>query len=243
MNIKTWFKGLSVFVFSSVVTGLAATNLDPANFNFSKAGLTKLGSLIAIIGAKAVLLYLKQSPLPAASPNRITGWNKLTSVLLACAILPSVTLLSGCFNAWERETYATLAASKSGIDCAVAGYNRFDADIRHDCAADPADPAFDPSAFYLPQTREAQQAIEKARQVQIAAVQAFEAYAVAKLARDKTVSLAEKQAAVVTCLEQLPDLLNAVRALMGKPPQARVVLPDGELADAMVALAEVPALR
>jgi hypothetical protein len=67
--MKTWLKGLAVFVFSSLVTGLAATNLDPANFNFSRAGMAKLGSLVAIIGAKAVLLYLKQSPLPAESPN------------------------------------------------------------------------------------------------------------------------------------------------------------------------------
>jgi len=243
MNARTWFKGLSVFVFSSIVTGLAATNLDPANFNFSKTGLAKLGSLVAIIGLKAVLLYLKQSPLPSDSANKIVGWNKLTGLVLACTLLSSVALLSGCFSSWERDTYAALAASKTVIDCAVAGYNRFDAEIRHACAADPADPAFDPATFYLPQTREAQKAIEKARQVQIAAVQAFEAYAVAEIARDKTVSLAEKQAAVVACLQQLPELLSAVRALMGKPPQTRLAAPDKNPAGALAGLAAVPALR
>ena len=243
MNLRTWLKGLSVFVFSSIVTGLAATNLDPANFNFSKTGLAKLGSLAAIIGVKAVLLYLKQSPLPAESPNKIAGWNRLAGLILACAALSSITLLTGCFNSWERESYATLAASKTVIDCAVAGYNHFDADIRHACAANPDDPAFDPATFYLPQTREAQQAIEKARQVQVAAVEAFEAYAVAKLAKDRTVPLAEKQATVTTCLQQLPALLSAVRELMGKPPQAHLVPPEKNPVDALPALAAISALR
>ena len=242
MNIKTWLKGLSVFVFSSVVTGLAATNLDPANFNFSKAGLTKLASLIAIIGAKAVLLYLKQSPLPVESPNQIARWNKLAGVILACVAVGSMSLLTGCFNSWERDTYASLAASKTVIDCAVAGYNHFDADIRHACAANPDDPAFEPATFYLPQTQETQQAIEKARQVQVAAVEAFEAYAVAKLAKDKTAPLVERQTAVAGYLRQLPALLNAVRALMARPPQGRVVLPGRNPADVLGAPAAISAL-
>jgi hypothetical protein len=242
MNVKTWLKGLSVFVFSSIVTGLAATNLDPANFNFSKAGLVNLGSLVAIIGAKAVLLYLKPSPLPSEGPSRIAGWNKLAGLMVACAILPTMMLLAGCFNSWERETYATLAASKTVIDCAVAGYNHFDADIRHACAANPDDPAFDPATFYFPQTREAQQAIEKARQVQVAAVEAFEAYAIAKLAKDKTAPLGEKQAAVAGYLRQLPGLLSAVRGLMGKP-QARQAPLDGNPVETVPSLAATRAPR
>ena len=134
--------------------------------------------------------------------------------MLAIAV-PLTLLTSGCGDPWERTTYATLAAGKAVIDCAVAGYNHFDADIRHACAADPNDPAFDPSRFYIAQTREAQQAIEKARQVQIACVQAFEGYAVAKVGKDATVSLPAKQAAVGEYLAQLPALLNAVRALIG----------------------------
>jgi hypothetical protein len=207
MNFKLWLKGLAVFVFSSVITGLAATNLDPANFNFSRAGLVKLASLAAIIGAKAVLLYLKQSPLPAGAAKLDVA--KVSGALMLCAAL----LLSGCFNSWERDTYATLAASKRVIDCAVAGYNHFDADIRHACTADPADPQFDPATFYLPQTPAAQQVIEKARQAQIAAVNAFDAYAVAKLAKNPAATLAAKQAAVVDYLEQLPALVRAVAEL------------------------------
>jgi hypothetical protein len=80
--------------------------------------------------------------------------------------------------------------------------------------------------FYLPQTREAQQTVEKARQAQIAAVDAFTAYAVAKVAKDKSATLQEKQAAVVGLLEQFPALLNAVRGLMGKKPVGTAALPD-----------------
>jgi hypothetical protein len=138
-------------------------------------------------------------------------------------------LTSGCGDTWERTTYATLAAGKAVIDCAVAGYNHFDADIRHACAADPNDPAFDPSRFYIAQTREAQQAIEKARQVQIACVQAFEGYAVAKLGKDATVSLPAKQATVAGYLAQLPVLLNAVRALIGATPRPSTSMPISDL--------------
>ncbi|HEY2497213.1 MAG TPA: hypothetical protein VGK24_09095 [Candidatus Angelobacter sp.] len=218
MNLQTWFKGLSVFVLSSFVTALATMTIDPASFNFSRAGLTKVGTAAVIIGVKAVLLYLKQSPLPGNQPARIADWTKITSVLAFCVIIPATALLSGCISSWDQTTYASLAASKALIDCAVAGYNHFDADIRHDCAADPQDAAFDPQTFYLPQTREAQQAVEKARQAQVAAVEAFAAYAVAKVAKDSTATVQEKQAAVIGYLAQFPTLLSAVRGLMGKQP-------------------------
>lgn len=76
----------------------------------------------------------------------------------------------------------------------------------------------DPTRFYIAQTRDAQQAIEKARQAQIACVEAFEGYAVAKVGKDPTVSLTAKQTAVAGYLAQLPALLNAVRALIGVTP-------------------------
>jgi hypothetical protein len=218
MNLKTWFKGLGVFVLSSFITSLAAANLSPSTFNFSRQGLAKLGALALIVGGKAVLLYLKQSPLPPPNGKTDwTNWTKISGAVAFAVVLPASLLTSGCVSSWEQSTYATLATGKALIDCAVAGYNHFDADIRHACAANPGDPAFDPAKFYIPQTREGQQAIEKARQVQIACVEAFEGYAVAKVGKDKTVPLADKQAAVTGYLAQLPALLDAVRALMGKP--------------------------
>lgn len=225
MNLATWFKGMCVFVLSSFVTSLTATQLDPANFNFSKAGLLKLGSLALVIGAKSVLLYLKQSPLPDKS-NTIPNWNKISSAIVLCAIVPAAMLLGACVSTWESDTYAALAVDKAVIDCAVAGYNHFDGDIQHACFANPDDPANDPHKFYLPQTRNAQQAIEKARQLQVACVEAFQGYAVAKVGKDKSIPLAQKQAAVAAYLTQLPALINAVRALMGNTPAARLSSPD-----------------
>jgi hypothetical protein len=112
----------------------------------------------------------------------------------------------------------------------------------HACAGDPLDAAFDPQTFYLPQTREAQQAVEKARQAQIAAVDVFAAYAVAKVAKDKTATLQEKQAAVVELLEQFPALLKAVRGLMGKKPVGEIQRPDTR--DPMSAIASLkPAMN
>ncbi|HEX4604308.1 MAG TPA: hypothetical protein VH724_09965 [Candidatus Angelobacter sp.] len=189
MNLKTWFKGLSVFVLSSMITALATMTLDPASFNFSKAGLMKVGAAALLIGAKSVLLYLKQSPLTGASQSRMADWSKVSGVMAFCVVIPACALMAGCVSSWERSTYGALAASKALIDCAVAGYNHFDADIRQACAGDPADQAFDPQQFYLPQTRDAQQAVEKARQIQVAAVEAFAAYAVAKIGKDKTATL------------------------------------------------------
>ncbi len=225
MNLKTWFKGLGVFLLSSFVTATATMTLDPASFNFSKAGLAKVGAAALIIGAKAVMLYLKQSPLPGSPPN-FTNWTKITGALVLCVVLPATAVETGCVSSWERSTYASLAASKALIDCAVAGYNRFDGDIRHACAADPQDPAFDPAKFYLPQTREAQQSVEKARAAQVAAVEAFAAYAVAKVGRNPAITVQEKQAVVVAYLEQLPALVNAVRTLIGKSAAGTAGLPD-----------------
>src|ERR1700760_3006426 len=214
MDLKIWFKGLGVFVLSSFVTALATMSLDPASFNFSKAGLIKVGMAALVIGIKAVLLYLKQSPLPAQTAG-ITNWTKVSGALALCLVLPASGLL-GCVSSWDQSTYASLAAGKSLIDCAVAGYNHFDADIKSSCAADPQDAAFDPTIFYLPQTHDAQQAVEKARAIQVAAVEAFSAYAVAKVAKDPAATVQAKQAAVSAYLVQLPTLLSAVRTLMGK---------------------------
>jgi hypothetical protein len=212
MDLKTWFKGLAVFVASSLVTSVAASSLDPSAFNFSRAGLARIASLAALIGVKAVYLYMRQSPLPGTNPA--IDWTKITHVVAMAVLLPAMLATSGCYSSWERSTYATLAAGKAVIDCAVAGYNHFDADIRHACTVNPDDPAFDPAQFYLPQTREAQQAIEKARQVQVACVEAFAGYAVARVTKDKSATLADKQAAVAGYLAQLPALLDAVKALL-----------------------------
>ena len=50
--------------------------------------------------------------------------------------------------------------------------------------------------------------------MQTACVEAFAGYAVAKVAKDSSASIAEKQAAVASYLAQLPALLDAVRSLL-----------------------------
>ena len=233
MNLKTWFKGLGVFVVSSLITSVAAANLSPSTFNLTKAGLSKMAGLALIVGVKAVLLYLKQSPLPAQAQGTKIDWNKIGPAVVLAVAIPGTLPTSGCGNAWEQTTYATLAAGKALIDCAVAGYNHSDADIRKACAADANDPAFDPTTFYIAQTREAQQAIEKARQAQIACVEAFEGYAVAKIGKGPTVPVSAKQAAVVAYLAQLPAMLNAVRALIGATPPKAATSPGPEFGDSL----------
>jgi hypothetical protein len=73
----------------------------------------------------------------------------------------------------------------------------------------------------------------------VAAVEAFSAYAVAKVAKDKTATLQEKQTAVIGYLVQFPTLLGAVRGLMGKKPVSAVGLP----VNAENPLAAIAALR
>jgi hypothetical protein len=62
---------------------------------------------------------------------------------------------------------------------------------------------------------------------------------VAKLAKDKTATLQEKQAAVISYLAQFPTLLEAVRGLMGKKAASAVRLP----VDADSPFAAITALR
>ncbi|HWF05125.1 MAG TPA: hypothetical protein VHA06_15655 [Candidatus Angelobacter sp.] len=225
MNLTTWFKGLCVFVLSSLVTASATMTLDPAGFNFSRQGLAKVGAAALVIGVKSVLLYLKQSPLPGNQTAGIANWTRISGLVACCLILPASGLLTGCVSSWDQTTYASLAASKALIDCAVAGYNHADTDIRNSCAADPQDPAFSPQPFYLPQTSDVHQAVDKARQIQVAAVEAFAAYAAAKVGKDPAATLQQKQAAVMGFLVQLPALVNSIRALMGKSTVSAVLHP------------------
>ncbi len=61
--MKTWLKGLAVAVGSALVTAATTMTISPATFNFTKAGLAKTAAAAGVIALKAVLLYLKKSPL------------------------------------------------------------------------------------------------------------------------------------------------------------------------------------
>lgn len=117
---------------------------------------------------------------------------KLTwrSSLLAVALL-SALALTACSN-WDRTTYQTLAASKAVVDQASADY----------------------VAGHIPQTAQARQAIDAARQVQTAAVEAFKTYEMAKLAGKQATGLEQKRQQVIAILDQLPQVLDPVQKLI-----------------------------
>src|SRR5260370_36250939 len=100
MTMKAWLKGLAVFVLSSLITALAATSLDPAQFNFSRQGAIKLGTLVLVIAVKAVILYFRNSPLAVdASGKLVAGSSKVVRMLLLCVPLPATVPAFGCGHA------------------------------------------------------------------------------------------------------------------------------------------------
>jgi|HubBroStandDraft_2_1064218.scaffolds.fasta_scaffold264590_1 hypothetical protein len=60
-----WLYGLLAVAISAAANGILASIVAPADFNFSHAGLEKLGALCGANAVLATALYLKQSPLPA----------------------------------------------------------------------------------------------------------------------------------------------------------------------------------
>ncbi len=109
-----WLKGAFVFVLSALITSVTTMSLAPEQFNFSKAGLIKVGSAALVIAVKALLLYLKQSPIPASTSaavsNSIRGdiLKSLTFVLLALLILAVP-----CFAQSPTPTPTPVAAPSS----------------------------------------------------------------------------------------------------------------------------------
>ena len=82
MNLATWFKGLGVFALSSLITALATMQLDPASFNFSKAGLAKVGAAALVIGVKcSAALSEAVAAAGKQAKAQITDWTKISGVL------------------------------------------------------------------------------------------------------------------------------------------------------------------
>lgn len=137
---------------------------DPGTFNLhTSAGLLHiLGIVGSAIAVKEGLVWvpriLKWSQTDvdidsngSAKSAGQGGFSRLGVLLLL--VLLSLSALLACTN-WERQTYQTLRASKSVIDTAATDYN----------------------AGAIVQTSTNKEAIEKARQVQSAAVVAFRDY-------------------------------------------------------------------
>lgn len=62
--MRTWLKGLLAGVIGGAATSGLAAIADPAHFNLSGDGLVALGKMAAAGAIVALLMYLKQSPLP-----------------------------------------------------------------------------------------------------------------------------------------------------------------------------------
>ncbi len=74
--MKTFFKwiyGLLATGISAGASCVTAGVIAPESFNFSHAGLVKLGTLCAVNAILAVALYLKQSPLPGSLVDPAAG--------------------------------------------------------------------------------------------------------------------------------------------------------------------------
>ena len=60
-----WLYGLASAAIGAAAGGITASVVAPESFNFSHAGLEKLGALCGVNALLAVAMYLKASPLPA----------------------------------------------------------------------------------------------------------------------------------------------------------------------------------
>ena len=118
-----------------------------------------------------------------------------TSVLMAAVML----LTSGC-GSWEKATYAALASAKAVIDQAGLDYN----------------------AGKIQRSDAAQQAILRAQQAQTVAVNAFAAYATAKVAHASAGEISLKTKLLQDAVAALPGILAALQAL-GSSPHARLI--------------------
>lgn len=111
---------------------------------------------------------------------------------LALALLISACACLAACSSWAQTTYKTLAASKAVIDQAAADYN----------------------SGQLPQTATVRNLIAQARTAQTTAVEAFQAYAAAKLVGSS--DAATKQAAVTTLIGDLTSIVGQLQAALAR---------------------------
>ena len=65
MKFRIWALGLLHAAIAGAASAAAAALADPAHFNLSPAGLAALGKMSATGALVGLVMYLKQSPLPA----------------------------------------------------------------------------------------------------------------------------------------------------------------------------------
>lgn len=178
-NMRLWLHGLGAAFIGGAATSLATILVDSDKFNIETfLGLQHLAVVAIVAGIVSAAGYLKQSPLPPVEDNRTAG-PKLAALLVASLLLGSFGL-AGC-NDFERKTFQTLSASKALIDQAQIDYE----------------------TGTLPHTRASYDAINKAKDAQIAAVRAFQGYEAAKLAVNQNSDVTVQMAALNSALSSL----------------------------------------
>jgi len=200
-STRLWLHGLGAAFIGGGATSLSTVLVAPDRFNMtSLSGFGHLVVVAIVAGIVSAAGYLKQSPLPTMqidqqkieTPEGSISQTtiKTSSVVLVAALLLGSVSLAGC-NDWERRTYQTLAASKAVIDQAQADYE----------------------SGKIPHTEPVYAAVNKAKDAQKSAAQAFLEYEQLKLIVKSGGNLPEKQQAVSDALVQLGPLVAVVKAL------------------------------
>lgn len=132
---------------------------------------------------------------PSPNPSQSNLMAKAPVLLLVAALGVASVGLGGCSN-WERQTYQTLAATQATINQAQDDYE----------------------AGTLPHNELAFEAVNKAKDAQKLAVQAFAAYEQLKQAKGSQTAIDAQQQIVAQALGLLPGLIVDVKALYTPAP-------------------------
>lgn len=142
-----------------------------------------------IHGTVSKLAQSGQTPAPGSSPSSSIN-TKALAILLAAGASLALGVLTGCTN-FEREAFQTLSASQAVINQSQADYE----------------------SGAIKQTQASYAAINKAKAMQVLAVQAMATYENIKATKGTQAALVAQQQVVESFLTQLPALVAAVKAL------------------------------
>ncbi len=120
--------------------------------------------------------------------HSLSQWLSIALLLAICAIAVN---FSAC-SSWEKQTYQLLAGYQGAINQAVADYQ----------------------SGRIAQTPANYQLINRARDLDVAAVQAFETYAELKVAAQGASKIDAARQVVTTALDALPPVIADIERLI-----------------------------
>lgn len=164
--------------------------------------------LIAAMGAAGIhgtgKLMFGDTTAASPNPSQSNLMAKAPVILLMAALGVASVGLGGC-NSWERQTYQTLAATQATINQAQDDYE----------------------AGTLPRNELSFEAVNKAKEAQKLAVQAFAAYEQLKQTKGSQTALDAQQQIVSQALGLLPSLIVDIKALYTPAPATPIAKPVG----------------